>query len=164
MKKIVLYSLSVMLLIGCNGGKRLAKDIDPNSIPSDLRNEPHVLLVQKQEDGMANHQNRLAERMMKKHYKGRYEMVFEKDMKTDSKYADVNVYRYVLTRNPKGFSVSTRESTFGPSNAPDQVHAVQYRDEIIYDRKENKVFPSTGLSSHNFAQGVMYFAKVASVK
>jgi hypothetical protein len=96
---------------------------------------------------------------MDKHYNGKYEIATIEEIKTNSKYADVNVYRYVLTKNQSGLNIVTTRVGMGPRDVAYGPSHVQYRDQIIFDRKENKELPATGLQGHNFAQGVLFFGK-----
>lgn len=169
--KILLTLLFALLFICCNHTKKFAKNAWPDSFPSDLTNENYVLLIQKRgtntkETRWDIHENKLAEKVMKKYYKGRYELAFEKDIKSDPKYADTTVYRYVYNRSDaaKSSSISYTTPLGVNPNAPGMTHTRNYNDDFLYDRKESKQLPSTNLSSSSFAQGVMIFAKVASYK
>ncbi|MEI6948967.1 hypothetical protein V9K67_17400 [Paraflavisolibacter sp. H34] len=98
--------------------------------------------------------------MMNKHYIGRFVLATEKDIQAHPQYADVNVYRYVVKMNFGSGGTYVRTYS-GPADAGHGPSWVTYSDQVIYDRKENKTLPATGLVGHNFAQGMMYFAKAA---
>lgn len=159
MKLLSILCLLTVLFSGCYGWKKFDRDHNPMSVPKDIRDPKYVLLVQKQDGGMANHQNNMVNNQMRKFYKGRYEMVSANEISTNPKYADVSVYRYVIRRSsdPMFSIVSTEFNRAGSRR-------VDYKDETIHDRQTKADLRSTRVATHNYAQGINLFAKAVSRK
>lgn len=114
MKTTVIAFFSALVFSGCITLKNNVATA--GSIPADLKDSAYVLLVQKQELGLANLQNRQVAKIMRKYYKGRYEMATAEEIKNDVKYAGITVYRYVLTKNGSGLNIHTRTLSMDPAD------------------------------------------------
>ena len=161
MRSVLFVILSVFFL-SCSGNNKISNNLVSGSIPGDIKDSRYVLLVQRTEGAGAGHVNNMAENQMKKYYKGRYEFIDAKDIMNNPKYADKSVYRYVVKENTgEGFAIITTHQ--GPPDASYGPSRIDYHDQIIYDRKEDKVLRATGLMAHNYAQGIMFFAKATNL-
>lgn len=123
-----------------------------SSIPADLRNPKYVLLVIEDVGRwLSPRDNRAMKRFMTKWYKAPFELIDEKEL-DDPKYADTDKYRYYITSSCDNSLTVTRIGNHTSSSTT-------YCDQVIFDRKENKMLPSTGVLAPNFATGVKMFAK-----
>ena len=145
--------LFFVLLFGCRGPRYAANNLMPGSIPPDITNPKYVLLVQQDEHSRP----KLLDKAMKKYYPSSYEIVTANQVKSDTKYGDVEKYRYLVVVRYGSGGIITQTSGPGPSR-------VAYSDQIVFDRKENKEYPATNLMGHNQAQGMMLFSQAITRK
>jgi hypothetical protein len=185
MRRLFIICLFAVSFTGCFGWKKFSREHNSLSVPEDIRDVKYVLLVQKLQGVWYNYQNYLVNKQMRKFYQGRYEMVSATDIDTNPKYADVNVYRYVIRRtDDPTFVVKSDPQSYGWTyydqwkNHPLETETVfsqtKYRsrmvpfkdfaDEIIYDRKTKAHLKPTGVETHTYAQGIKLFSKAVSRK
>ncbi len=164
-KKVIIAVLIIpclaILLVSCSAAGKFKRYYDPNSIPADLKKDGYVLLVLKQDvGGFRGIQNRGVKKLMRRHYGAAFEMVSTSDLK-DPKYDNTDKYRYLLGRDfNSGLVVTTQQSmaVMGVGGGTMTTHR-EYHEETIFDRKENKAFPSIGYPSASYSLGIKAFAK-----
>ena len=140
--------LFLMVFAGCRGSKYLTNNLVQGSIPTDITSPKYVLLVQTNDHIRPSMLNNA----MKKNYPAAYEVVSEKQLASDKRFADVDKYRYeVVCRYGSGGGYTSNTGT-GYSTAV-------YSDQFVIDRKENKQFPATNLLSNNYAMGMVLFCR-----
>ena len=149
MKKIIVFIVLSTLIFGCIGHKAMKypeKYLNADAFPSDIKKDGYILLVQKQETSrmVSNVQNGRVDKLMKRFYDKPYEMVSYTDVTSNSKYANKNVYRYLLKQSgAQGEQVITKEPGMG------SLHFT-YREVFITDRLLGKDFPGTGQSLDSY--------------
>lgn len=165
LKKLMLSSIGIFALLiflaSCSAAGKFRRYYDPNSIPADLKKDGYVLLVLKQDvGGFRGIQNRGVKKLMRRHYGAAFEMVSAEDLK-NTKYDDANKYRYIIGRDfNSGIVVTNQQSmkVMGAGGGTMTTHR-EYHEETIYDRKENKAFPSIGYPSASYSLGMKAFSK-----
>ncbi|HWI90673.1 MAG TPA: hypothetical protein VNT20_05320 [Flavisolibacter sp.] len=145
----------LIVLAGCRGSKYLANNLVQGSIPSDITNSKYVLLIQ------ANRPvAKFVNKTMKKNYPAAYEVVSEKKLASDTKYNEVDKYRYlVVFRDGSGGTTYMQNTNANGTSSHTGGITEVYSDQIVIDRKENKQFPATNLMSHSHSQGMMLFCR-----
>ncbi len=134
--------------------------VEKNAIPPDLgRDDTYVI-------GLLD-ERRSRDKYLIKHieenYKGKYVFSTEKDLTV--KYADVNIYRYVLKYkriNNTVYNHNFRDnlpSSFSNSNNNSNTNTnVRSSNYFIYDRKEDKIYNS-GFHSGMFGKVIKAYAQ-----
>jgi hypothetical protein len=167
LKKLILSAIGIFSLIiilaSCSAAGKFKHYYDPNSIPADLKKDGYVLLVLKQDvGGFRGVQNRGVNKLMRRHYGAPFEMVSTEDLK-NTKYDDTNKYRYIIGRNFNSGLVVTTNRPMGNGGGTFTTHR-EYHEETIFDRKENKAFPSIGYPSASYSLGMKGFSKFMKKK
>jgi len=152
-KQLLYLSLGIgIICTGCATSGKFRRQHAKSSIPADLRSPQYVLLVIRDEGRwLSARDNRAMNRFMKKWYKAPFELIYESQLR-DSKYADTDKYRYYITMSCDNGLTVTRTGNHMSSSTT-------YCDQVIFDRKENKMLPSTGVLAPGFATGIKMFAK-----
>ena len=161
-KKLILSFICLLALViflaSCSAAGKFKHNYDPNSIPADLKKDGYVLLVLKQGvGGFSGIQNRGVKKLMRRHYGAAFEMVSTDDLK-NAKYDDTDKYRYVIGRDFNSGLVATTKQSMGNAGGTFTTHR-EYHEETIFDRKENKAFPSIGYPSASYSLGMKGFSK-----
>lgn len=83
------------------GKKASGKYLNSEAFPIDLKKDGYVLLVLKEESSplVSQIQNKRVDKLMKEYYNKPYELVSSSDLKSNPKYANKNVYRYLIRQN-----------------------------------------------------------------
>ncbi len=165
LKKLSISSICIftliILLASCSAAGKFKRYYDPNSIPADLKKDSYVLLVLKQHvGGFRGIQNRGVRKLMRRHYGAAFEMVSTDDLK-NAKYDDTDKYRYIIGRDFNSGTVLTTQQSMkvmGVGGGTMTTHR-EYHEETIFDRKENKAFPSIGYPSASYSLGMKAFSK-----
>ena len=165
LKKTVLAFLGILILVitlaSCSAAGKFKRSYDSRSIPADIKQDGYVLLVLKQDvGGFRGVQNRGVKKLMRRHYGAAFEMVSASDLK-DPKYDNTEMYRYIIGRDFNSGVVLTRQQSMavmGNGGGTMTIHR-EYHKETIFDRKENKAFPSIGYPSASYSLGMKAFAK-----
>ncbi|WP_276502718.1 hypothetical protein [Terrimonas pollutisoli] len=161
LKKTVLAFLGILILVitlaSCSAAGKFKRSYDSRSIPADIKKDGYVLLVLKQDvGGFRGVQNRGVKKLMRRHYGAAFEMVSPTDLK-NTKYDDTDKYRYIIGRDfNTGWVVTTNQPM--SAGGTFTTHR-EYHEETIFDRKENKAFPSIGYPSASYSLGMKAFAK-----
>ena len=156
MKKIIPFIFLTILIFGCIGQKMRYpyKHLDANAFPSDIKKDGYILLVHNQETSrmVSSIQNRRVDKLMKRNYDKPYEMVSSADVSSNSKYADKNVYRYLLKQ-----SEVLGESSYsgGPGMGSQNF---TYRTVFFIDRLLEKTYPATGKALSSYEAHMMTLA------
>ncbi|HUR66853.1 MAG TPA: hypothetical protein VMZ03_10955 [Chitinophagaceae bacterium] len=96
--------------------------------------------------------NKYVEKTFKKDYSGEFEIVTWKDIDTNTKYQDKSVYRFVLADRIDNSKTPGMVATPNSVNGKDFQQqstfsfSIQYK---LYDRKEDKAYPSMGVYSNS---------------
>jgi len=92
---------------------------------------------------------------MKEYYSKPYELVSSSDVSSNPKYADKNVYRYLIRQNIHDAVTSTEKNDRGVEiNSMTFVH----RDIFIEDRLMKKELPGAGLNGDSYQADMMIVA------
>ena len=114
-----------------------AQKISEGSIPPEYKCPDCVLVILKKADERATPDyNKNVEKQFKKYYTGKIEMVTAKELETDSKYQDKNIYRFVL--NDKTWNVDRR--VMG-ADGRSRDFTKTYISFYLYDRLAEKGYP-----------------------
>lgn len=156
MRSSLFLFIFLIVLAGCRGPKYLANNLVSGSIPGDITNSKYILLVQTDKHSRLS----MLDKTMKKNYPAAYEVVSEKELTSDKKYADVDKYRYlIVVRYGSGGTYKKVYRNAQEAISDGGPSKVTYSDQIVVDRKENKQLPATNLMSHSYAQGMMLFCR-----
>src|SRR5688500_18904446 len=155
-----------IFLVSCSASGKFKMAYNPNSIPEDIKKDGYVLLVLEQEIGtFRGIQNRGVKKMMRRHYGAPCEMVSVKDLQ-EPKYNDTDKYRYIIGRDFNSGQVLTTTTNMksgqvvpAGSAGPTMTTHREYHEETIFDRKNNKAFPSIGYPSASYSLGMKGFSK-----
>lgn len=140
-------------MVSCSAAGRFKRSHNPAGIPADLQKDGYVLLVVKADAGyIKKKNNRYVAKMMRRYYKGAYEIIEYNDLKSE-KYANTDKYRYAILRDfGKGMNVQ-RSSSSG------RTYNITYNEEYIKDRKNDTNLPSLGYPSPHYGMGIKGFVK-----
>lgn len=153
--KISLYLFLLILFTSCATSHINDRKLDKSAFPKEFGNPEQVLLLEKRTHGITKGQiNRRLERSFKKSYSGKYEMASKEEIDSNPKYADKNIYRFVLSDVVwANYGPSTRTTaasgvtTFNYQNA--------YRlDYHLHDRMSSTNYPDMGVSSNSFPKAI----------
>lgn len=153
--QIKFYTLLFLLFLfaGCATSHINERKLDKTAFPPEFGKPDQILLLEKRTHGITKGQiNRRLERSFKKNYTGKYEMASKEELETNPKYAEKNIYRFVLSDVVWASYSSTRTTTathtsIGYQNA--------YRlDYHLHDRTSNTNFPDMGVSSNSFPKAI----------
>lgn len=160
MRKLIFILLCPILFSACIGQKARKhpeRYLNSEAFPADLKKDGYVLLILKEESSplVAKIQNRRVDDLMKKYYTKPYEMVSSSDLSSNPKYANKNVYRYLIRQQPLNAVIrSERNQNNVEINSMTFVH----RDIYIEDRVTGKGFPGTGLRGDSYQSDMMIVA------
>jgi len=149
MKKVIPFIFLPILILGCSVQKSMKHPenyMNAEAFPADIKKDGYILLVLKEESSrlVSNVQNNRVDKLMKEYYDKPYEMVSSADVASNSKYANKNVYRYLIRQSAPQ---STLEVTQGPGMG--STHFV-HREVYIVDRLSGKNYPGTGQSLDSY--------------
>jgi len=160
MRKLIFILICPVLLSACIGQKARKhpeRYLNSDAFPTDLKKDGYILLILKEESSplVSKTQNKRVDQLMKEYYNRPYELVSSSDVKSNPKYADKNVYRYLL-RQQDIDAVTTIERN--QSGAEINSMTFRHRDIFIEDRLMNKEFPPAGLSGSSYEADMMIVA------
>lgn len=154
----------IMALSSCASSHINDKRINDAAFPAGFKDKNKILLVEKWTTGLTKGTvNRRLEREMTKNYTGKFEMVTREEIETNPKYANKDVYRYVLSNQIWSSRSSTLTQTV--TNAGVSGNSTQYNnayrlDFHLKDRIENKDYPEIGVTSNSFPKAIKRIAPV----
>ena len=157
-KTPLLASTLLFLLLACTSSHINEKRIDNSAFPPEFNCKECVLLVMKRSGGMnPNGINRYVENSFRKNYSGKYQMATHKEIDTDPKYQDKNIYRFIVSDEVNTGGNKTTTTTI--SNGMTTNKSVDYNytysmDFRIYDRLKEKSYPSLGVASNVPAKAI----------
>lgn len=168
MKTLFLPAL-LMFLISCTSSRLSSNKFNKESIPSEFKCSECILLIVERTKGNAI--NNYIKKSFKKNYTGKFEMASREEIERNPKYKDNKIYRFILsdrTWTSGGTTMVTKVTqtyTTGPNNSNasltgitsttefqyDQSYSMDFK---IYDRLEEKNYPSIGASSNVPAKAI----------
>lgn len=167
-KKTLIFFFLIILLGSCATSHINERKLDPDAFPPDYGKAEQVLLVEKRTHGITKGQiNRRVDRSFKKSYSGKYEMASKEEIETNPKYADKNIYRYVVSDVVWSSYNSSRTTTI-KNGIPTQTtinYQNAYRlDYHLHDRLTNRNYPDMGVSSNSFPKAIKRVSVVLDKK
>ena len=143
----------------CTSSHISESKINQSAFPAQFGAPGQILLIEKRTSGInAKGMNNYIRKSFQKNYSGAFEMVTPDEIKNDHKYKNTKVYRYVLTDNvwTSGSKVvTTTTNASRTASSTDIQYNYAYRlDFHLYDRVEEKNYPTLGVSSNVPAKAI----------
>ena len=138
--------LTAFIYLSFSFTKLHAQKVNEGSIPAEFKCPDCILLIVKKENGEGIPGfNKHVEKIFKKQYSGKFEVVAAKDIDTNSLYKDKAIYRFILGDN--SWSVSSKHSeSIGPQDRNHQyTTTATYISFHLYDRQLEKGYPEIGV-------------------
>ena len=134
--------ISLLFISGFTLSNPGASRVNEGSIPPEFGDPKYILLVQKREGGInPKGMTNYLEKSFKKNYSGKFEMVVQEQINSDSNYQDKNLYRFALmwhiTYTSRGVIINGRHET----------REIASFDYHLHDRLDDKAYPPLGVSS-----------------
>ncbi len=167
-QKTLIFCLLLSLLAGCATSHINDRKLNSDAFPADFGKSEQILLVEKRTQGITKGQiNRRVERSFKKSYSGKYEMASKEEIETNPKYADKNIYRYVVS-DVVWASYNSSRTTTVKNGIPTQ-STINYQnayrlDYHLHDRLTDKNYPDMGVSSNSFPKAIKRVSAVLDKK
>ena len=167
--KILLFPAILIFLISCTSSRMSSNKFNKESIPPQFKCAECILLIAERDKGKAI--NNYIRNSFRKNYTGKFEMATQEEIESNPKYQDNKIYRFILsdrTWTSGGTTMVnkvTQNYTTGPNNSnpsltgttstTDFKYDYKYSmDFNIYDRFEEKGYPSIGASSNVPAKAI----------
>ena len=133
--------------------------INQSAFPPQFGEPGQILLIEKRTSGInKGGMNNYIQKSFEKNYSGRFEMATADEIRNNPKYKNTKVYRYVLTDNVWTSGSKVVTTTTNPSRTTSSTE-IQYNyayslDFHLYDRAEEKNYPTLGVSSNVPAKAI----------
>jgi hypothetical protein len=167
--KILFPPAIMILLISCTSSRLGSKKFNEQSIPSQFKCSECILLIVERDKGNAI--NNYIKKSFGKNYSGKFEMATRQEIESNPKYQDSKIYRFILSDKTwtsggtTAITTVTQTISTGPNNSNASLAGIssstdfKYNnsysmDFIIYDRLEEKNYPSIGVSSNVPAKAI----------
>ena len=142
-----------IVMAGCATSHINDKRINAAAFPPGVKDNSKILLVEKWTKGLTKGTvNRRIERSLSKHYTGKFEMATALEIAKDPKYANKDIYRYILSNQIWGSRSNTITST--PAGSSIQYNYAYRLDFHFTDRIDNRDYPDIGVTSNSFTKAI----------
>jgi hypothetical protein len=136
-------------VFGCTSSHLKESRVNEDAFPPGFGDSQYVLLIQKRTGGInPKGISNYLEKSFKKDYSGKFEMASETEIERDPRYQDKNIYRFTL------IYVMDSYTTQSFSNGRTVNHTAYRFDMHLFDRLNNKSYPSLGVSSNVPAKAI----------
>lgn len=169
--KILFFPALLIFLISCTSSRLSSNKFNKESIPSQFKCAECILLIVERDKGKGKAISNYIRNSFRKNYSGKFEMATREEIESNPKYQDNKIYRFILsdrTWTSGGTTMIhkvTQTYTTGPNNSNpsltgitattdfryDQSYSMDFK---IYDRLEEKNYPSIGASSNVPAKAI----------
>jgi hypothetical protein len=141
--------LVVVFIFGCTSSHLKESRVNEDAFPPGFGDPQYVLLVQKRTGGINPRGiSNYMEKSFKKNYTGKFEMASEEEIQKNARYQDKNIYRFMLIYIMDSYTTQTF------SNGRMVNHTAYRFDMHLFDRLNNKSYPSLGVSSNVPAKAI----------
>lgn len=159
--RIYVYLFFLFLVTSCASSHINERKIDKSAFPPEFGKPEQILLLEKRTRGITKGQiNRRLERSFKKSYTGKFEMASKEEIESNPKYADTNIYRFVLSDMVWASYRSTRTTT-STHTSIDYQNAYRL-DYHFHDRVTNTNYSDIGVSSNSFPKAIKRVSAVVN--